>query len=103
MAAGGLSPHDALRCATIFGAMGIGLDQDLGSLEPGKLADLLVLDRNPLESIRNSNSVRWVMKNGRLYDGDTLDELWPRELPHRRTIWWAQEPATTAGLGAMHR
>ena len=101
MASGGLRPHDALKCATIFGAMGIGLDQELGSLEPGKLADLIVLDRNPLEDIRHSNSVRWVMKNGRLYDGDTLDELWPREQAHQRAIWWAPEPATAAGLHSV--
>jgi hypothetical protein len=103
MASGGMRPIDALRCATMFGAVGIGLDQDLGSLEAGKLADLVVLDRNPLDDIRNSNSVRWVMKNGRLYEGATLDELWPRQKKHERAIWWAAEPATAAGLGAMQR
>jgi imidazolonepropionase-like amidohydrolase len=75
---GGMSNHDVLRCATIFGAEAIGLSMDLGSLEAGKLADFVVLDRNPLENIRNTNSVRMVMKNGRLYDGNTLDETYPR-------------------------
>jgi imidazolonepropionase-like amidohydrolase/Tol biopolymer transport system component len=72
---GGLSPLEALRCATINGARYLGLDRDLGSLEVGKLADLVVLDRNPLENIQNSDSVRTVMLNGRLYDAATMNEI----------------------------
>ncbi|MEP6729996.1 MAG: amidohydrolase family protein, partial [bacterium] len=77
IAKGGMAPHDVLRAATIFGAEGIGLQRDLGTLEVGKLADLVVLDANPLQDIRNTNTVRYVMKNGRLYDGSTLDEIYP--------------------------
>ncbi len=76
---GGISNHDALRCATYYGAWELGMDRDLGSLEVGKLADLLVLDRDPLERIQNSDSIRWVVKNGEVFDGDTMRQVWPVE------------------------
>jgi Tol biopolymer transport system component len=98
---GGMSEHDALRVATLLGARSLGLEADLGSLEPGKLADLVVLRENPLEDIRNSNTVRYVMMNGRLHDGDTLDEIWPRERP-AGPFYWLEEPAVpgpAAGIG----
>ena len=72
---GGMSEHEALRSVTLNGAWYVGLDRDIGSIEPGKLADLVVLEKNPLENIRNSHSVRLTMINGRLFDAATMDEL----------------------------
>ncbi len=91
MAAGGMTAREVLRVGTMDGAYSIGLDQDLGSLEPGKLADLVVLDANPLDDIHNTAAIRYVMKNGRLYEGDTLNEIWPRQRPLPRMWWWEQE------------
>ena len=92
MASGGLKSHDVLRAATLHGADAIGHARDFGSLEAGKLADLQILDRNPLDDIRNTNTIRWVMKNGRLYDGSTLDEIWPRTKALPRQWWWTEDP-----------
>ena len=71
---GGWSPLNALKAATITPARALGFDRDLGSLEEGKLADLVVLDANPLEDIRNSDDISHVMLNGRLYDPVTMRE-----------------------------
>jgi Tol biopolymer transport system component len=91
IASGGMKPLDVLRVGTLFGAQAIGLDQDLGSLEAGKLADLIVLDGNPLEDFHNTNTIRYVMKNGRLYDGDTLDEIAPRARRLEPQWWWNRD------------
>jgi Tol biopolymer transport system component len=77
MQSGGLSMMNALRIATIIGAEAIGLSNDLGSIEVGKLADMVVLKENPLEDIRNTNTVKMVIKNGFVYDAETLDQLYP--------------------------
>ena len=81
MASGGLPVHDVLRAATLTGAYAIGREADLGSLEVGKLADLVVLNRDPLQDIRNSIDMRYVMKGGRLYESATLNEVWPQQKP----------------------
>ena len=84
---GAMAPHDALRAATIEGARYLGMEAELGSLEPGKLADLVVLERNPLDGIENSDSVRWVIKNGELFDAATMDRVWPEPERRGRLVW----------------
>jgi hypothetical protein len=84
IAQSGITNMQALRCATLDGARYLGLDKDLGSIEPGKLADLIVLDKNPLDDIHDSTSIAWTMINGRLYDAQTLAPAdgGPGERPH---------------------
>ena len=84
---------------TLYGAEAIGLQQDVGSLEAGKMADLLVLDRNPLENIRNTISIRYVMKNGELYEGDTLNMVWPESRPMPRPFWYGFGPPARTTMG----
>jgi imidazolonepropionase-like amidohydrolase len=97
MASGGMKAHDALRLATLTGAESIGLAKDVGSLEVGKMADLLVLDRNPLANLEHTTALRYVMKNGRLYEASTLDEVWPRQKRLPTQWWWTLEPPNRAG------
>jgi imidazolonepropionase-like amidohydrolase len=94
LASGGLTPHQTLRASTLHGAEAIGLDADVGSIEAGKLADILVLDKNPLEKIENTDSIRYVMKNGELFEAATLDRVWPtrKKLPDQ--FWWDDLPPT---------
>ncbi len=81
------------RAATLHGAEAIGYAQDLGSIETGKLADLVVLSKDPLEDIHNTNSVRYMMKNGELFEGETLDRTWPDRKPLPRLWWWEETAA----------
>ncbi len=90
LAQGGMTPLEALRCATVNGAYYLGLENDLGTLEPGKLADLIVLEKNPLENIQNSVSITWVVKNGRVYNPETMDEVAPTPRK-RQPFYWEQE------------
>jgi hypothetical protein len=87
IASGGMPNHDVLRVGTIFGARSIGLDRDLGSIEAGKLADLIVFDANPLTDLRAILKPRYVMRNGFLFDSETLDEIWPQKRKLERR-WW---------------
>ncbi|MEX2399950.1 MAG: amidohydrolase family protein [Rhodothermales bacterium] len=95
---GGMTPHEALRSASLHGARYLGLDGAIGSLEEGKLADLFVVDGNPLEDIRRTEHVSLVMVNGRLFDAETMDQIgnhpserepfyWERDGVDDRFIW----------------
>jgi imidazolonepropionase-like amidohydrolase len=81
-----------LRAATINGAKALGYDADLGSLTVGKLADLLILSADPLEDIGNTARIESVMRGGTLYDGETLDQIWPISRKHPEGWWKALEP-----------
>ena len=86
-ARGGMSPVEALRAGTIEAARSLGMDRDIGSLEVGKLADLVVLTADPSQDIRNSDRIERVMLGGRLYDSATMNEVETgdaRRLPY----WW---------------
>ncbi|HSF54050.1 MAG TPA: amidohydrolase family protein [Algoriphagus sp.] len=88
---GGMSNLESLRTATLNGAKTLGLDDQIGSLEVGKLADLIVIDGNPLEDIYQSQNVKFTMVNGRLYDTSTMNEVGNHE--HARTpFWWELAP-----------
>jgi len=87
MALGGMSNERILRTATINGAKTLGLEDQIGSLEAGKLADVIVLDKNPLENIENSNSVIYTMINGRLYDSLSMNETGNYDRPRTKFFW----------------
>ena len=86
---GGMSNHQALRCATMNGAIYLGMDSEIGSLKKGKLADLIVLEKNPLEDIHNSEFIQYVMINGRLYDAETMNEV--GNYDKKRTLFYFEK------------
>ena len=108
LAQGGMQPLEAIRAGTLNGARALGMDGDIGSLEAGKLADMVVLNDNPLENIRNTTSVAYTVLNGRVYDSG-MNEIAPRQRP-RAPFWftggdgegWAVGAAGTDTHGDHH-
>jgi imidazolonepropionase-like amidohydrolase/Tol biopolymer transport system component len=92
---GGMSNWQALRAATMNGATYLGMDKEIGSLKVGKLADLIVLDGNPLENIYNTEFVQYTMINGRLYDAATLNEVGNQQ-KERTEFYWEREGSGNA-------
>jgi imidazolonepropionase-like amidohydrolase/Tol biopolymer transport system component len=84
---GGMTPLQAIRCATQNGADYIGMGNQIGSLEKGKLADLIVMDKNPLENIRNTESIKYVMVNGRLFDAETMNQIGNEDVKRGKFYW----------------
>ena len=80
---GGMTPHEALRAGTIDGAKYLGMEHAIGSIEEGKLADLAIIDGNPLEDLRVSEKVSHVMLGGRLYDAATMHQIAPEKVERR--------------------
>jgi len=97
---GGMTAMEAIRASTIAAADKIGLAQDLGSLEPGKLADFVVLDADPLADIHNTTNIRWVVKNGAVYEAETMNEVWPgkKNLPQ---FFWQNPERSFLGEGPI--
>ncbi|TDR22611.1 amidohydrolase family protein [Marinicella litoralis] len=79
-AQGGMSPWNVIKASTIDGAKYIGMDDELGSIKAGKLADLVILDADPLADIRNTDDVSHVMINGRLYESATMHQVYPEKV-----------------------
>ncbi len=108
MEQGGFTPWEALRSGTLDGAWYVGLDHELGSIEEGKLADLVVIDGNPLEDLRRSEHVAYTMVGGRLYEAATMNQIAPEEV-ERGELFFEKEggdtihPSTEAWLEDLRR
>jgi len=94
-AQGGSSNHASLKMATLNGAKSLGLDTWIGSLEAGKLADFLVLDKNPLDDIHNTEFIQYTVVNGRVYDAETLNEIGNYNRPRTKFHWELNKNATS--------
>lgn len=100
MVQGGMNPMEALRCGTLFGAKYLGLDRDIGSLETGNLADVIVFEKgsDPTRNIRQSEHIQYVVANGRLFDAKTMDELTKKSRRNRQPFYWQR---ANSGIGIL--
>ena len=97
MEQGGMSPLEAIRVATLGGAEYLGMEADLGSITAGKLADFLVLDGDPLADLRQTQNIRYTVANGRVFEAETMDQVWPERVA-RPTFWFERPGASDAML-----
>ncbi|MFN4092068.1 MAG: amidohydrolase family protein [Brevundimonas sp.] len=97
LAQGGMAPLDVIRAGTLNGATALGMDRDIGSLQVGKLADMVILNANPLENIRNTTSIAYTVANGRVFDSH-MDEVAPRRRA-RAPFWFASADGQAAATG----
>lgn len=92
LASGGLTPLEVLNAATRHGAEIVGVAQDIGTVTAGKLADLVILNQDPLIDIRHTTAIDYVVKNGEVFAADTLDKIWPEAVPLPDQWWWNGDP-----------
>ncbi len=85
---GGFAPWEALRGATIDGAAYIWMDKNIGSIEVGKLAYLMITDGNVLTDLRQSQNVAYTMINGRLFDTKTMNEIGRKNARKRQPFFF---------------
>lgn len=88
LAQGGMTPLEVIRCGTRNGAEYIGMGDQIGSIEEGKLADLVIMNENPLEDIHHTESIYYVVMNGRMYEAKTMSEYGKNNGPH---FWFENE------------
>ncbi len=99
---GGFTPWEAIRAATIDGARYLGLDKDLGSIEAGKLADMAVINGNPLEDLQRSEHVVYTVLNGRVYEAATMNQIAPDDVK-REPFFFEKEGGDTVHPAASAR
>jgi len=102
---GGMTPLQAIRTATLNSAHYLGLDADIGSLEVGKLADLVVIDGDVLKDIRQSDRIQYVMQNGRVFDAATMNQVAPLQTARKPLYFEGPQGAgmpVDARLGDTH-